>query len=69
MMDWLWVVWLIVTGVLFISFEGYALLHPEKMHTLSYWIFVIASGRPLVCSLACVGAAIGLSLHFWNFDS
>ena len=46
MMDWLWVVWLIVTGTLFFSFEGYALLHPDQMHTLSYWIFFIVSQWP-----------------------
>ncbi len=67
MMDWLWVVWLIVTGTLFFSFEGYALLHPDQMHTLSYWLFFIVSQWPLACSLAVAGASVGLFFHFWGY--
>ena len=67
MMDWLWGVWLIVGLVLFIAFEGYALLHPERMHTLSYWIWFIATQYPRSCALPCVVFIVGMSRHFWNY--
>jgi hypothetical protein len=68
MMDWLWVVWLIVTGVLFFSFEGYALLHPEQMHTLSYWLWFIVVRYPAICMLGCAGIIAALSIHFWHYS-
>lgn len=67
MMDWLWAVWFIVSGVLFISFETYALLHPDQMHTLSYWLWFIATRHPLPFVLPSAGIIIGLSIHFWNY--
>ena len=66
-MDWLWLVWLIVVLILFTAFEGYALLHPERMHTLSYWVWFIATRYPLACALPSASVIVGLSLHFWNY--
>lgn len=66
-MDWLWLVWLIVVVFLFTVFEGYALLHPDHMHTLSYWIWFISTRYPLPCALPCAALIVVLSHHFWNY--
>lgn len=67
MVDWLWLVWLIVAILLFTVFEGYALAHPDRMHTLSYWVWFIATGHPRLCAFPCASVIIVLSMHFWNY--
>jgi hypothetical protein len=65
--DWVWLVWL--TGV-FMSgavLEIYALLHPDHLRTLSFWIHRFLTNYPAICASGAFGLTSLLAFHFWRF--
>ena len=61
-MSIVWTAWLLVIGISFACFEGYALKH-DKM-TLSRWTWTVSKAWPPFPWL--VGVVVGfLACHFW----
>lgn len=66
-LDWPWIVSLGAFLTWFAIFETYALKHPERMNTLSRFVWNIGQAWPL--SLVVFGMVFGgLAVHFfWNW--
>jgi hypothetical protein len=62
-----WVIWLLLVVLSFTVLEAYSFRHPERMNTLSRFIWNIGQKWPL--SLVLYGMLFGgLAVHFfWNW--
>jgi hypothetical protein len=62
-----WIVGTLGAIVYFIIFEGYALKHPDRMNTLSHYIYTIGARWPLsIWLMGCFAG--GLAVHFfWHY--
>ena len=61
-MAWVWVGWLIVIGLSFAAFEGYALRNGKM--TLSRWTWTVSKAFPPFPWSVGVGVGF-LAAHFW----